>query len=187
MEIMKNSKGFTLIEVVTATVVLSVGILAAASMQVTAIKGNQEASYRSSATNLAFSFLEELKRLPFDHDNLAPNTDSPPTPRPANYNLLNEGAAEAMSGQALPDTVDHTFVPADFPVFTEDYRMVGSNLVDNAGHRFVIFWNVDDSTPLVGSGGDPAYYTIRLFVFWDGSAGKRHLEFTTLKYNNKKV
>ncbi len=184
---MINSKGFTLIEVITATVVFSIGILAAASMQISAIKGNQEASYRSSATHLAFSFLEELKRLPFDHANLAPNTDPSPSPPPADYNVLNEGAAEARADQVLPATVDHTFVPADFPVFASDYQLNGSHLIDNTGRRFLIFWNIDDSTPLVGSGGDPAYYTIRLFVFWDGAAGKRHLEFTTLKYNNQKV
>ncbi|MCF8056122.1 MAG: prepilin-type N-terminal cleavage/methylation domain-containing protein [Desulfocapsa sp.] len=184
---MIDNKGFTLIEVLTATIVLSVGILTAATMQITAIKANREASYRSRATHVAFSFLEELKRLPFDHANLAPNTDPPPSPLPADYNVLNNGAAEALAGQALPATVDHTFAPADFPVFAADYQLNGSNLIDNAGRRFLIFWNIDDSTPLVGSGGASAYYTIRLFVFWDGSAGKRHLEFTTLKYNNKKV
>lgn len=184
---MHNTKGFTLVEVLTATFILTVGILAAVSMQVSVIKGNREARFRSSATHLAFSFLEELKRLPFDHASLSPNDDPLPVPLPGGYNVLNEGAAEAMAGRPLPPTVDHTFVPGDFPVFAGDYRVTGPNLVDNAGHRFLIFWNIDDSTPLVGSGGDAAYYTIRLFVFWDCAAGRRHLEFTTLKYNNQKV
>jgi type IV pilus assembly protein PilV len=174
---MSNSKGFTLIEVVISIFILSIGIMAAASMQINSIKGNHGASYRSNATHLALSFLEELKRLPFNDTNLTN----------LNSTNLDDGKTEAWAGQPLPGTVDHKFIPANFPVFASNYQLSGPNLIDNAGHRFLIFWNIDNSTALIGSSGDPAYCTIRLFVFWDGPMGKKHLEFTTIKYNDQKV
>lgn len=57
---LNNKKGFTLIEVMIAMVVLSIGLLGAGAMQLSAIKGNANASKLTEATNLATSQVENI-------------------------------------------------------------------------------------------------------------------------------
>jgi len=61
----RNEKGFTLIEVIIAIAILSVGLLALASMQVAAIKGNAHANRLTEATTLAQDKVEELISLQY--------------------------------------------------------------------------------------------------------------------------
>ncbi len=59
--------GFSLIEVLFALVVLAVGLLAIAQLQVAAIRGIQFSKHMTAATQLAQRQMEFLKALPFDH------------------------------------------------------------------------------------------------------------------------
>jgi type IV pilus assembly protein PilV len=59
--------GFTFIELLVAIVVLSLGLLAVAGMQVTAIRGNASANVISTKTAVAESILEEILSWPI-HD-----------------------------------------------------------------------------------------------------------------------
>jgi type IV pilus assembly protein PilV len=63
--------GLTLIEVLVALVVVSIGLLAIAGMQATAVGANRDARMRTEATALAARTLERLRLLPFDHPDLA--------------------------------------------------------------------------------------------------------------------
>jgi type IV pilus assembly protein PilV len=63
--------GLTLIEVLIALVIVSIGLLAVAGLQATAIGANREARMRTEATALAAHALERLRLLPFDHPDLA--------------------------------------------------------------------------------------------------------------------
>jgi len=65
-----SDDGFTLIEVMIALFVLTVGILAVAMMQITSINGNKTAFDISEASFLAESKLEELLSIPFNHADL---------------------------------------------------------------------------------------------------------------------
>jgi type IV pilus assembly protein PilV len=56
-----TQKGFTLLEVLMGLIVLAVGLLAAAEMQITSIKGNHSGSNLTRATILCQDKLEELK------------------------------------------------------------------------------------------------------------------------------
>jgi type IV pilus assembly protein PilV len=58
---LKNQKGFTLIEVLVAIVVLSIGLLGAAAMQTTAIVGNTSAMNRSQALGLAEEMVDRIR------------------------------------------------------------------------------------------------------------------------------
>lgn len=58
---MNNHKGFTLIEVLIAMLVLSVGLLGLAGMQATSIKNNQSAYFRSQATQLAYDLADRMR------------------------------------------------------------------------------------------------------------------------------
>ena len=59
--------GFTLMEVMIAMVILSVGILGVFSMQIRAINQNAAARMQTEATALAAQQMELLKAVPFDH------------------------------------------------------------------------------------------------------------------------
>lgn len=58
--------GFTLLEVIVAISVLSIGILAVASMQIGAIQGNSFAGHVTGGTTWAQDKLEELMALPYE-------------------------------------------------------------------------------------------------------------------------
>lgn len=56
-----DQRGATLIEVLVAMLVLSVGLLGLAGMQMTALKSNQSAYYRSQATVLAYDIIDRMR------------------------------------------------------------------------------------------------------------------------------
>jgi len=56
-----NQKGFTLLEVLVAIVVLSLGLLGAAAMQTTAIVGNTSAMNRTKAIGLAEEMVDRIR------------------------------------------------------------------------------------------------------------------------------
>jgi len=57
----KKIVGFTLIEVLVAVLILSIGFLGMAALQITALKNNQSAIQRSQATILAYSMMDEMR------------------------------------------------------------------------------------------------------------------------------
>ncbi len=59
-------QGFSLIEVLIALVVFSVGILAVASMQITSTGGNAKARYISEATSWGVDKMEDLLNRSYD-------------------------------------------------------------------------------------------------------------------------
>ncbi len=62
-EMKTENKGFTLIEVLVAIVILSVGLLGMASLTVGIIKGNKFSNNLSTATTLAQDKMEDIRRL----------------------------------------------------------------------------------------------------------------------------
>ena len=65
MAIIKNQKngGFTLLEVLVAMVILTVGLLGMASLSIGIIKGNELSKEVSSATTCAREKMEDVERL----------------------------------------------------------------------------------------------------------------------------
>ena len=84
-----GEKGFTLLEVIVAISILTFGLLAVASMQMTAIRGNYNASNITEATTVAQDRLENLMGLlysdPLMNDGTWP--DPPPPPSPSGYTI----------------------------------------------------------------------------------------------------
>jgi type IV pilus assembly protein PilV len=70
--------GFTLAEVLVSLVILAVGILAIAEMQIISIKGTSFSRYLSRASVLAQDSLESLKSLPITDEKFAsgPHSES---------------------------------------------------------------------------------------------------------------
>jgi type IV pilus modification protein PilV len=94
-----NRNGFALIEVLMAMVIFTVGILALTGLQVTTISGNAKARMQTEATAIGVRIVEQLRSLPFDHDDLVPKVNP--------HSLSASGSR--------PYTVDWT-VRADTPV-----------------------------------------------------------------------
>jgi len=68
-----NNKGFSLLEVVVALGIFSIGILAIAGLQITATSGNAKARFATEAATHAQDVAERLLVLDYDHD--APSTE----------------------------------------------------------------------------------------------------------------
>jgi type IV pilus assembly protein PilV len=61
-----NNKGFTLVEVLVGLVILAIGLLAIAGMQLTAVRGNFFSHYLTQANYVGQDRLELLNNLPVD-------------------------------------------------------------------------------------------------------------------------
>ena len=68
---MKEQHGFSLLEVLISVSIFSVGLLAVASMQMTAAKGNHFSGALTEASYLAVGQMETLLSLPYTDDELA--------------------------------------------------------------------------------------------------------------------
>ena len=93
---MSRQKGLSLIETVVAILILSVGALAAATLQLTSTKANQAANNRQIASNLARQLLEAAEARSYIHADLGAtggNFADPPT--------LN-GGANPLDANGLP-------------------------------------------------------------------------------------
>ena len=62
----KKEKGFTLIEVLVGLVILAIGMLSIAAMQITSIKGGSFSNHLTQATTYAQDRLENLKNRPYN-------------------------------------------------------------------------------------------------------------------------
>jgi type IV pilus assembly protein PilV len=63
-------RGFTLIEVLIAIAIFSIGILAIATLQINSINLNSAARMQSEATTAAVDCMERLMSLPYEHPDL---------------------------------------------------------------------------------------------------------------------
>ena len=81
--------GFTLLEVVIAISILTVGLLAVATMQTAAIRGNDNAYRVTKSTTWAQDRLEALIALPYSDAALSIGNDKadPVSPTPAGYTI----------------------------------------------------------------------------------------------------
>jgi type IV pilus assembly protein PilV len=68
---MRKPNGFTLIEVTTGLIILAIGLLAIATMQITSIKGGSFSHHVTQATILAQDKMEYLKNLSYNDFNLS--------------------------------------------------------------------------------------------------------------------
>ena len=72
----KNNKGFSLIEIVIAMSIFSVGILAVASMQIAAINGNKVSGKNTKAITWSCDRADRIMSLPYTHADLVVSTDT---------------------------------------------------------------------------------------------------------------
>ena len=61
LSIVGRHRGFTLIEIMVAVVVLAIGLLGLAGLQATSLRFNSSAYFRSQATNLAYDMADRMR------------------------------------------------------------------------------------------------------------------------------
>lgn len=83
-------KGFTLTEVLVAMLVLSIGLLGLASLQVTSLRNNHSAFQLSLATNLSYGIIDRMRA-------------NRPAARAGEYNLALAVAAPTGTSRANQD------------------------------------------------------------------------------------
>ena len=99
-----HSRGFSLIEVLIALVLLSVAVLGVLQLVAVAVSATNAARLQSLTVALASARLEQLRALTFEFDELgSPSTDlttdlSTATPGPAGNGLASGGSVETSVG-----------------------------------------------------------------------------------------
>ena len=116
----RNPKGFTLVELLIALVIFAVGILGFATMQMTSIKGNSKGRLISEASNVAADRIERFMSLDYDATDLDDDGGQSPA---------------VVDGVAGLDNV--TIATADGSATSPD------------GH-YQIYWNVAPDQPMSG-------------------------------------
>jgi type IV pilus assembly protein PilV len=114
----KGNHGYTLIEILIAMAIFSIGILAVAGMQITSVRGNAVARGTTEKTSWAADRMEELMALDYNHADLAAGEHSEAQ---GSFTRTSDGIDNDYDGQI--DEIGETgFI--------------------------TIFWNVQDDTPL---------------------------------------
>lgn len=130
--IFNSRAGFTLIEVLIALTILSIGLLGVAIMQVTSISGNTFSREMNVATGLAQDMLEKLRTLTY--------TDTTTDP------ALTAGAAHPVAADVNRD-LDGDALPPFLAV-----ALGNANVIDERGLTlgptlYTRTWSVTDNTP----------------------------------------
>jgi type IV pilus assembly protein PilV len=150
-----QEKGYTLIEVLIAITVLAFGLMAVATMQVTAIKTNAIASGISQGLTLAQARVEELMNLPYGHDDLK--------------DFDGDGTGKDLDNDGVDDNEDnfglnHTEGEAD-------------NSTPETNDGYTIYWNVAINVPVIDS------KTIRVIVTWTEKGRNKRIKLDFVKTN----
>jgi prepilin-type N-terminal cleavage/methylation domain-containing protein len=155
-----GDRGLTLLEILAAIGILAFGLLAIATMQASAIKGNSRAIDTTEAITLAQDKAEELMRLTYEHADLT-DTDSDGTNQDTNDDGSDDVGPDLDFG--LNDTVD-----GDGNVLADVFEVNG---------RYTVYWNiaVDEALDNVK--------TIRIIVVWTDRGTEKRAVVDFMKSN----
>jgi prepilin-type N-terminal cleavage/methylation domain-containing protein len=168
-EIPSNNNGFTLIEVIVALAVMTIGILSVNAMQTASIRGNFTANNITTASAWATDKVEEIFGM--DYGDL---TDQNGDGIRADQDNNNNGIDDDEEGGA-PPAVDNilNFGLDQNTVATADYNATS---VDTDA-KYTIMWNVAENVPIVDT------KTVHVIVTWkEGGRDK----FVTLMHKKTK-
>lgn len=134
-----KARGFSMIEVLITLVILSIGLLGIAGLQVVGLQSNRSAYYRSQATIIAYDMIDRMRT---NVDGVAANhyndLDSTvlPSPTPTCIDTANGCSAESLADNDLQEWVDDhlSLLPA------------GSGTVTRNGNIFTVTVNWVENT-----------------------------------------
>lgn len=146
---MTKNNGFTLIEVLVSTVVLSIGLLGLAGLQANNLKNNQSAYFRSQSTQLAYDIADRMR---------------------ANVTASNNYLSSHMTVAAATQQADCTTVSAactpekmaqndlyEFKSALATALPGGTATITSAGNVFTVTINWDDNHDGLINNADPNF------------------------------
>jgi type IV pilus assembly protein PilV len=105
-----NKKGFTLIEVLIGLIILGIGLLGIAGMQVTSVKGNSFSNNLTQASFLAQDRIEYLKNLPITNPVFTSTATYTESPVDISGQIFNRSYTITVSGTLRTITYTVTWV-----------------------------------------------------------------------------
>ena len=152
-----TDEGYTLVEVLIALGILGFGLLAVATMQVTAVRTNARARGLSQGVTLAQATVEKLINLPYNHALLNDTNDD-------------GGSTTVQDSDQNGVDDDDEGSPVDGIANFGLNQTGGSADQSQTNGRYNIFWNVAVNQPR------PKSKTVRVIVTWtERKKGKRIL------------
>ncbi len=117
-----NNNGFTLIEVMIAIMVLTIGLLGAGAMQLSSTKGNANACDMTEATNLALNQIESISSWDFNDARLTDNDQSDTNAAPPAVNFQRVGILGPIGPgnnlmRPINDVADNSTTFEDYTVY----------------------------------------------------------------------
>lgn len=134
---LKNDRGFTLVEVIIAIGVFSIGVFATLMLQTTFIKGNANSQRIGDATNWGADRMEMLLSMPYDSHNNGRDDDGDGDTDEADEAFLDgAGTDDGVAG------LDNS--PAKRSGDPDD---VPDNSVVSPNGQYTVYWNVAQDYP----------------------------------------
>jgi len=147
-----RDKGFTLIEVLIAMAILTIGILSLQMMQVRSIDENSDAGGISAKSMMAASFIEDIMRLKYLDDSLL-DSDGDGTSQDNNL----DGLDDQDDGNINSNQVNEDFGLKDWQCCPDGMDRPGGNPVPGcirkADHcdtydQYDVYWNIAVNHPV---------------------------------------
>lgn len=149
-----NESGFTLIEVIIAIAILTIGILSVNAMQISSIQGNSNANLLTESSGWAQDRVEQIVGMKYDNVDLDDDD--------------NDGTKQDNNRDGLDDN-GNDFGLNDDTVGTAD----GS--ATSPDGQYTILWNVAQDVPL------PHTKTVRIIVSYTNRAVLKTVPLTYIK------
>lgn len=149
-----DNKGFSLVEVMIAMVVLGIGLLGVISLQTNATGGKSLARTVTEASTFSAEQIESLMSLPYTDANLLDTTGDGILGLNRPYTSL-----PLSPGQVIPDA--NLIVAPDLVALAPDYQ------VTSPDGNYTVCWNVAVGSPI------PNLKTVRVIVISTGRGVQR--------------
>lgn len=124
-------QGTSLVEVLIAAVIIGIGLLGIASLQVKALQGSTEAEFRAKATDLAWALADRIRtNLNADNSYVTATISACPTPSAGTPCSMIPGTTPITAGSCTPvdvaaDDLENIFCAANAGI---DSRLPGGTL-----------------------------------------------------------
>ncbi|MCI0571754.1 MAG: prepilin-type N-terminal cleavage/methylation domain-containing protein [Myxococcaceae bacterium] len=181
-----HPRGVTLIEAMIAMVVLLIGLLGFASLQVITVRANQFSRRMTQASAMATDIEENIRRWTFNDPRLAPM---------ATVTSLSDAAIQSRWDMGRADTPTYVAqfseMPGDSHASTADalgagYQGLSPDVDGDGDPEFTRYWNVF-AADLQGT-GTPNGVLVQIIVRWrEPGTGFRQLTAMTFKPNPQAI
>lgn len=165
-----SDHGFTLIEVLIALAVLTIGVLSVNAMQTASIRGNATASRITTATTVGTDVVERFFSLPYNAATNGKDDDGDGLNDEPDEDVFNPAHAE---GANPPGEYTLAFFAANG--VDDNGDGVPDDAAEGDPDGYTISWTVQDNVPVSNS------RTLAVSVTYTGPAGPRTISFNCVK------